>query len=529
MATLYRNGRITTLDPAAPEVPALAVRHGRVVVHGSENQARSALSGAKFAVVDLGGRRVFPGFIDAHAHLAHFSIEHANLQLKPLGSLAAILEEVRRAAAATPPGSWVRGSGYNHLTLPERRHPTRVDLDAVAPHHPVILTRTCGHIAAVNTEALRVAGVSLRAPDPPGGRFDRNPDGTVNGVLYDQAMASLQACSRPADDELVGWLEAGSRAWAAAGITAFHDAGGPPGYFRALARAYEEGRISQRVDAMVWNGLGVNQLDSFLASGIGTGFHRGRFHIGAAKIMMDGSSSGPTAATRAPYAVDPDFSGILYRELDELQALMERAAASGFQLTTHAVGDRAVELSVRAIAEVGMKDRRNRIEHCAMCPEDLRAMMARAAITPVAQPGFLYEFGDGYVESYGEDRGARMFPLKSWLAAGLRVAGSSDSPVTDYRPLSGIAAAMSRTTVTGQVLAPDERIDFADALRLYTENPAWLAFAEQELGALRPGCKANLVVVADDVSNMAAAAQIRECPVLLTVIEDNVVFRSEDF
>ncbi|MGC8487199.1 MAG: amidohydrolase [Clostridia bacterium] len=523
MATLYRNGRITTLDFAAPEVPALAVQDGRVAYRGSEDGARAALAGGTFRTIDLGGRRVFPGFIDAHAHLAHFSIEHANLRLKPLSSLAAILEAVREEAAHVPAGSWIRGSGYNHLTLPERRHPTRRDLDAAAPHHPVVLTRTCGHIAAVNTEALRRAGLSLREPDPPGGRFDRDSDGTLNGVLYDQAMAAIQSASAPDEARLAAWMAEGSRTWAAAGITAFHDAGGPPGYFLALGRACADGLIAQRVDAMVWNGLGVDQLDRFLDAHIGTGFHRGRFYIGAAKIMMDGSSSGPTAATRTPYAVDPGFSGILYRDLSELKDVMARAARSGFQLTTHAVGDRAVEISAQAIAEVGIRERRNRIEHCAMCPQDLQRLMAGAAITPVAQPGFLYEFGDGYVESYGLDRGGHMFPLKSWLDAGLRVAGSSDSPVTDFRPLSGIAAAVSRRTAGGQVLAPSERISFADALGLYTTNPAWLSFAEGELGRLAPGYRANLVAVMEDVAAMAEADEIRECPVVLTAIEDEIV------
>lgn len=527
VSTLYRNGRITTLDRAAPEVPAMAVRNGVVVHIGSEDGARAALSGEEIRVRDLRGRRVLPGFIDAHAHLALFSIEQANLALKPLPSLSAILETVREASLRAPAGSWIRGSGYNHLTLPEHRHPTRVDLDAASPRHPVVLTRTCGHIAAVNTEALRRAQISLRAPDPPGGRFDRNPDGTVNGVLYDQALGAVQAASAPGQADLIDWMDRGSRLWAQAGITAFHDAGGPPGYFGALGRAYADGRILQRVDAMVWNGLGVNQLDEFLRADIGTGFHRDRFHIGAAKIMLDGSSSGPTAATREPYQIDPSFSGILYHEADAVRELMTRAASRGFQLTAHAVGDRAVELAARTIAAAGVRERRNRIEHAAMCPPDLTDLIAAAGITPVAQPSFLYEFGDGYLESYGEDRGAGMFPLRSWLEAGLRVAGSSDSPVSDHRPLAGIAGAMSRMTRGGRVLAPSERIGFQEALRLYTENPAWLAMAEHSLGRLRVGSRANLVALADDVTAMDSADDIRQCPVVLTVIDDAVVHGDE--
>jgi len=517
MAHIYRNARITTLDDEGPEAEALVVRGDRLVYVGSADGAEAAVAGETVERIDLGGRRVLPGFIDAHAHLAFFGAELKNLALKPLPTLDAILAAVAAAAETQPPGTWIRGSGYNHLTLPERRHPTRHDLDRVAPRHPVVLTRTCGHIAAVNTEALRRAGIPLHAPNPPGGRYDRDPDGRINGVLYDQALGPVQQASAPDDDELLGWIEEGSRVWAAAGIVAVHDAGGPPGYFRALARAAREGRLRQRLDAMVLNGLGIQQLDAFLPSGLATGFHSGDLYVGAAKVMVDGSSSGPTAATREPYASQPDFTGILYHDAASLREILAQAAANGFQLTAHAVGDQAVALAATAIGEVGDPSRRNRIEHCAMCPPDLVALLTAHDLTPVAQPAFLFEFGDGYLESYGPDRGARLFPLRRWLDAGLRPAGSSDSPVSDYRPLAGIAAAVSRVTRQGVVLAPEERLTLSEALRLYTVHAARLTFSEHEWGRLRAGSLANFVVLAEDVFRMTDPADIRECPVALTV------------
>jgi predicted amidohydrolase YtcJ len=527
MNSLYVNGRVTTMNPDLPECNAFSVENGRITYVGSEHGARAALAGLKFRTVDLKGRRVLPGLIDAHAHLSLFSMEWANLRLKGLGSIDAILDAVRAKANATPPGEWIRGFGYNHLALEERRHPTRADLDRAAPHHPVLLMRTCGHIAAVNTEALRRSGVSLHAPDPEGGRFDRNPDGSLNGVLYDQAMAGVQAASVPDKAELTQWMTAAARVWAQAGITAVHDAGGFPGYFQVLSDAFREERIPQRIDAMVWTGLGIDQLSEFLPSHVSTGFHRGDLYVGAAKIVMDGSSSGPTAATRLPYTSDPGFAGILYRSQETLERMVKVAVDEGFQVTAHAVGDRAVAIVAEVIGRCGDPNRRNRIEHCAMCPPDVREVMVKHHITPVAQPTFLYEFGDGYVDSYGWERGAHMFPLRSWFDAGLRVAGSSDSPVADYRPLAGVATAISRITRSGQVLAEDERISLQQALSLYTVNPAWLVFAESEMGRLAPGYRASFVVLAEDIFAMTDPRDVRDCPVRMTVIDDRAIWNDD--
>jgi predicted amidohydrolase YtcJ len=293
-----------------------------------------------------------------------------------------------------------------------------------------------------------------------------------------------------------------------------------------LTDAVEDGLVFQRVEAMVWNGLGVRQLDSFLPSQIRTGFCCGALCIGAAKVMVDGSSSGPTAATREGYAIDPQDHGILYMSLNELERTLGQAAEVGFQLTTHAVGDRAVEFSVRAISRVGVTRRRNRIEHCAMCAPDLIPPMKDATITPVGQARFLYEFGDGYVVNYGEERGAHMFPFRSWIDAGLRPVGSSDSPVADYRPLRGMATAMDRTTQGGRVLAPEECITVEEALAMYTTNAAWVSHREGEVGMIKPGFRADLAVVGGDVTRLSPSG-LAEAPVRLTLIGGEVRWHND--
>ncbi|MCL8206907.1 MAG: amidohydrolase [Actinomycetia bacterium] len=522
MGLLFVGARVLTGDPERPEAEAVWVEGDRIRAVGPESVLRRMASPAP-EVIDGTGATLLPGFIDAHVHLALLGGQLNGVALKPLRSVAAVREAVRARAAATPPGTWIRGFGYNQLWLAERRHPTRDDLDPVSPRHPVLLTRTCGHIAVANTAALRAAGLAEREPDPPGGRFGRRPDGTLDGVLYDQALEAVQTVSRPGPEELRRDLAQAGRVLAEAGVVSVHDAGGPPDYFPTLIAAVDAGDVPQTVHAMVWNGLGIRQLDAFLPAGLATGFRRGRVVLGAAKVMVDGSSSGPTAATREGYAHDPADHGILYLGAEALEAVLGRAAALGFQITTHAVGDRAVALAAEVIGRVGRPERRPRIEHAAMCPPDLVPALAAAGITPVAQPRFLVEFGDGYVEHYGPERGARLFPLASWLKAGLRVAGSSDSPVADWRPLRGVAAAMTRRTTAGRVLAPEERLDFPAALALYTQHAAWVGFEEAERGRIAPGFAADLVLVEGDLPRMAPD-EIAEVPVRLTVIGGTVVF-----
>lgn len=518
MRIILHGGRIVTMDGARPEVEAVGIDGGKIAAAGTQDEVRAVLGSGERHDIDLRGNTLLPGFIDGHAHLSSFGAQVLGINLKSSRSISEIREEVRRGVRTLPAGTWIRGSGYNDFLLAERRHPTRADLDDIAPEHPVLLTRTCGHIAVANTAALRSAGIRDREDDPYGGRFGRHENGSLNGVLYEAAQEHMQQAARESLEDLKTYVTRGSQEWSKAGITAFTDAGGPPGYLRALTDAVEEGLVVQHVEAIIWNGLGVRQLDAFLPSEIRTGFRLGKLTIGAAKVMVDGSSSGPTCATRQGYAIDPKDHGIQYQSLDELKAILARAAENGFQVTTHAVGDLGIQNSIEAIAAAGTPERRNRIEHCAMCASDLIPQLVDAQITPVGQPRFLHEFGDGYVVDYGQERGSHMFPLRSWIAAGIRPVGSSDSPVAEYRPLRGMATAMTRQTATGQVLAPEERIGLDEALAMYTVNAAWVQRREHDLGMIRPGFASNVVVVEGDIRSFSPH-DLEEAPVRLTLID----------
>jgi predicted amidohydrolase YtcJ len=243
--------------------------------------------------------------------------------------------------------------------------------------------------------------------------------------------------------------------------------------------------------------------------------------------MTDGSSSGPTAATREPYTSNCQDCGILYWEQEALDDLLGRAHRQGFQCTVHAVGDRAIEQTLDAMAraqrEAPREGLRHRIEHCGICPPDLQARVHGQRIVPVLQPAFFWEFGDGYIENYGQHRADTMFPARSLVARGVPAAGSSDAPVTRQAPLFGIEQALTRATMDGQVCGPNERVDLTTAIRMHTINGAFAAFEERLKGSLEPGKLADLVVLADDLSRVPAA-QIRLVGVAMTVVGGRIVY-----
>lgn len=525
---IFTGGRVHTVDGADHVAEALAVAGDRILFAGSDAEVR-AVARPHARRVELRGRSLLPGFIDAHCHFVWLGGAEDEIDCKAPGmeSIPALVEAVRRRAATLPPGTWIRGRGYDQRRLVERRHPNRFDFDPVSPLHPVIFTRTCGHICAVNSHAMELAGVDDQTQDPAAGRFDRS-DGRNLGVAYEQAQAPFQRVSALGQEEIRQALLAANRAYLAAGATSIHDAGGLTGPAIGIAQDLAAiGELRVRIYAFALVGLGSQGALSLLDTGLHTGFGDQRIRLGAFKVVTDGSSSGPTAATRAPYCSDPNDSGILYWSQDELDAMIGRAHRAGFQVTMHALGDRAVEQGLnaieRAVTAEPRPDPRPRLEHCGICPPDLQARVRALGVTPAMQPAFFWEFGDGYLVNYGEERVGVMFPVRSLLKAGVRVAGSSDAPVTDHRPLFGIQQALTRATMGGQICGEGERVDLPTALRMYTANAAYAAREEREKGSLEPGKLADLVLVDADIRKVPAT-EIRDLPVAMTVIGGEVVY-----
>lgn len=528
---ILTGGVVHTVDATNSLAQAVAVADGHILAVGS-NAFIAATAGPATQRIELGGRSLTPGFIDAHQHFVGIGGAQDAIDCKApgMGSISAIAEEVRKRAASLPPGTWIRGRGYDQTRLADQRHPNRFDFDPVSPDHPVVFTRTCGHIQAFNTKAMETAKLAFDTPDPDGGRYDRDGDGRLIGVSYERANAPMQLAAAPSREEIRRWLIAANAADLASGLTSIHDAGGMAGIPADIATGlFAHDELQVRIYAFVTVNAATHPHVGILETGFHTGFGNEQFRIGAFKVMTDGSSSGPTAATRDPYTSNSDDSGIAYWRQDDLDNLIGRAHRSGWQCTVHAVGDRAIEQTLNAMAraqsEYPREGLRHRIDHCGITPPDLQRRVKMQGIVPAMQPAFFWEFGDGYIVNYGRERADVMFPAKSLLDAGVIVAGSSDSPVTDFRPLFGIEQAQTRATMAGDVCGPNERVDLTTALRMHTINGAYASFEDHLKGSIEPGKLADLAVLSADLRTVPAR-ELRDLPIAKTLVAGRVVYES---
>jgi predicted amidohydrolase YtcJ len=362
---IFINGSIHTIDADNSVAEAIAIQGDRILLVGSNTDIRAQARSAT-QIIDLAGRTVTPGFIDAHQHFAGIGASQDAIDCKAPGmnSIAALVEEVRKKVAIQPEGTWIRGRGYNDSKLAENRHPNTMDWDAVAPNHPVWFTRTCGHIGSFNSAAMQLAEVEATLSDPDGGRFDRNSAGEIIGVAYERATVPFRDVLQPSKIEIKEHLRNANRLDLASGLTSIHDAGGMTGL--PLEQALDL-VATDELQVRIYSFVTVNALDHphvpILETGIKTGFGNQQIRVGAFKIMTDGSSSGPTAATRAPYSIDSDNSGIAYWGQNDLDDLLGRAHRAGWQCTVHAVGDKAIEQTLDAMARAQAEYPRDALRH----------------------------------------------------------------------------------------------------------------------------------------------------------------------
>ena len=523
------NARIYTADATRPVAEALAVRDGRIAFVGSARGAL-AFAGPRTERLDAAGRTVIPGMVDAHAHLLGLGQALRTVDLVGTRSFDEVVARVRDQAARTPAGDWIRGRGWDQNDWADTRFPTHEALSRAVPDHPVYLTRVDGHAAVVNAKALVLAGVAAATPDPPGGRIIRDATGAPTGVLVDGATGLVgRLIAAPSPAELrAQTLDAIAEAhrW---GLTGIHDAGvGPEGIavYEALAR---EGRYDLRNYVMIRGD--DSTVAAYLRRGPQQALYDGRLWLRAIKLSADGALGSRGAALLEPYSDEPDHSGLLLQEPDRIRRVAVQALRAGFQLSVHAIGDRANRLALdafeAALREVPVADHRFRIEHAQILHHDDIPRFARLDVIPSMQGS--HQSSDMYwvPNRIGWARTLGTYAWRSLLATGVVIPNGSDFPVEAVNPLVSFHAFVTRQDAAGFPAGgwfPAQRTSREEALLSMTLWPAYAAFMERDAGSLAAGKYADFVVLDRDVMTVAAD-EILDATVVLTVLGGRVVYR----
>lgn len=524
---ILKRGVFYRVDPPGRVEGSLAVRDGRIVYLGPEAGA-DALRRPATRVVDLAGRAVTPGLVDAHSHLLGLGAALEQVDLSAAPTYDEVVRRVREAARALPAGTWVRGRGWDQNLWPAKDFPSHAALSAAVPDHPVWLTRVDGHAALLNARAMELLGIDAAVRDPEGGRFLRDASGRPTGVLIDNAMdAASGRLPGPSAADLERQLARAARHCLERGLTTVTDMGiGEEGY-RAYAELRRRGELPLRA-ALFLTDQGP-LLDRWFARGPETD-PGARLQVRGVKLYADGALGSRGAALLAPYSDDPGNTGLLTSQPAHMEKVSRRALAAGFQVGIHAIGDRGGQVALDAVERAfdgkPRPEARFRIEHVqVMRPEDIRRM-TRLGIVASMQP--THATSDmGWAEArLGPGRLDGAYAWRKVLDAGGRLALGSDFPVESADPRLGLYAAVTRQDLEGKPAGgwlPGERLTREEALRGFTLDAAWSLFLDGEVGSLSVGKRADLVVFAADPMRVPER-EIAAAEVDMTLVDGEVVF-----
>ncbi|MDH3686539.1 MAG: amidohydrolase [Myxococcales bacterium] len=534
---IYRGGPVVTVDDTGRVAEALAVRGGHILAVGTEAEV-AVHRGPATEDVDLAGHALLPGFIDAHGHVTQvgalsIAVNVASPPVGPITDIAQLQAALRERAAGTPAGTWVMGAGYDDALLAEQRHPTRADLDAVSTEHPIAIVHVSLHLIVANSAALAAARITADTPNPEGGVIRRGKDGKEpNGVLEETAMwAALGALPKPTLEEGFALLEAGIQSYVRAGFTTVQDGATRAEDWALLRAAADNDRL--QVDVISYPVF--LEAESILAETVPGGEY-GRLKLGGIKLILDGSPQGKTAWLSEPYLVPPDgqepgYHGYPWLQDEEAARVASDAYERGLQLIAHANGDAAAEQLFAAVekaqAKHGSRDRRTVLIHAQVLREEQVDRIRRLGIIPSFFVSHVFFWGDWHRDSVlGPERAVRISPAASALRRGIPFTFHNDAPVTPPDALRLIAAGVNRTTRSGVVLGPQERVPVAAAVRAVTRDAAFAHFEEGMKGSLEPGKLADLVILSANplTADLGDLAGIR---VLETVKEGKSLFRAE--
>lgn len=528
---VFLNGVVVTVNRQNDIQEAVAIKENKIAYVGKNDLAETWIKEGHTKVIDLQGRSLLPGFIDAHTHFMVRGLKDTSVVDGSIAtSIGELLELIRENCKSKAPGEWIKLQGYDQNKLKEHRHPTIEELDEVAPDHPVQCQRCCYHMSVYNTKALEICEFSDN------GTFleeeVEKKDGKLTGLLKEDANRAMCVKITESEEELLAAARKADQLCSAVGITSVHDAGT---YGMVSRRIMEEATRSGTVKTRIYtmpcelNGKVLNEklIDEFVGTGMTSGFGNERFRIGPLKIFMDGGCTGPSCMTKEPYDHDPDLKGVLVNDQKAADKFVSKAHDARFQVTSHAAGDLGVELFINSIEKAyksnPRKDCRHRIEHCALTDEKILNRIKELRIVPISNPGFFTSFAGAFCKYYG-DRVDYMFPLKAYLEKGIITAFGTDAPVVDENPLLSIYGAVTRKDMkTGEVAGASQVIGVLDAIRMYTYNGAYASFEENIKGSIEEGKLADLVVLSENILE-ADVERIKDMVTDMTVIDGEIVY-----
>ena len=525
------NARIYTSDVNRPVVEALAVRGGRIAFVGS-NRGVLALAGPRTERLDLAGKTVITGMVDAHAHLLNLGLALRTVDLVGTRFYEEVIARVVERARTARPGEWIRGRGWDQNDWADTRFPTHAALSRAVPNNPVYLTRVDGHAALVNAKALELAQVTAATPDPTGGRFIRDSANNPTGVLVDAAQGVVgrvvPAPSRTELREQTLAAIAEANRW---GLTGIHDAGVGPEGIAVYEELAKEGRYDLRNYVMVRSSDSV--LDAFMRRGPQNGLYSGRLWIRAIKITADGALGSRGAALLEPYSDDPGNLGLITTPPERIKSVAVRALRAGFQVNVHAIGDRAnrtvLDEFSEAFTQVPVADHRFRIEHAQILRYQDIPRFAELDVIPSMQGS--HQTSDMYwvPNRLGWARAQGAYAWRSLLNTGVVIPNGSDFPVEAVNPLISFHSFFTRQDVDNFPPGgwmPEQRTTRQEALLSITLWPAYAAFMETESGSLSTGKYADFVVLDRDIMTVAPE-EVLGTRVVMTVLGGKTVYKHE--
>jgi predicted amidohydrolase YtcJ len=516
-------GQFITLDPRHPQAEAIAIFASRIVAVGSRSEVE-ALANKATRKISISGVAL-PGFADAHMHVEGIGEELERLNLRGL-TKAEILAKVTQAVHSAPPGVWITGEGWDEGFWRPAVFPTATELDAVSGDHPVVLDRIDGHSTWINSKVLTLAQISRDTPDPPGGLIRRSAAGEPTGMLVDHAQELIRGVTpKPTQADQERHILAALQQITRWGLTSVHDAGVDLDTIAIYKDLLKRGELPVRVYVMA---AGDAARKHYLASGPEPDLGNGMLVVRSFKLVLDGALGSRGAEMTAAYTDAPGEHGLQLIKDAELDQIVRAARQKGFQVNTHAIGDRAVARVLDAFEKSGVtREERFRVEHASVVTDDDLSRFARLGIIASMQPVFVGEYSRWAEDRVGASRVHWVLRTRDFLNAGVALASGSDYPAADSgSPIATLHCLVTRQSADGKPEAGwynEQRLDIDRALRTMTAGPAFAAFQEKDLGSLTVGRYADFTVVSAN-PYQTPSNDLRTLTIRMTVVAGRVTY-----